>query len=211
MSGSSVQEIFRRLGAPGAGTQAFLGVAFLIVAVLVAFVAAGQMMAARAEESEGRLDHLLVGPLSRSSWLGGRLLVSVIVLVASGLIAGVFMWLGMATQHSGVDFGSVLGAGLNVVPASLCVLGIGALAFGLRPRMASLVIYGLLGWSLLVELVGGIGALSHWVLDTSVFHQMASAPAVPVNWKANALMAGIGIVSAGFGTVAFRRRDLAGQ
>ena len=192
ISGSSVQEVFRRLGAPGAGTKAFLGVAFLIVAVLVGFTAAGQMTAARGEESEGRLDHLLVGPLSRSSWLGGRLFVSVIVVAASGIIGGAFIWIGAATQHSGVDFASVVGAGLNVVPASLCVLGIGALVFGLRPRIASPVTYGLLGWSLLVELVGGIGALSHWVLDTSIFHQMASAPAVPVNWEANAVMAGIG-------------------
>jgi ABC-2 type transport system permease protein len=211
ISGSSVQEVFRRLGAPGAGTKAFLGVAFLIVAVLVGFTAAGQMTAARGEESEGRLDHLLVGPLSRSSWLGGRLFVSVIVVAASGIIGGAFIWIGAATQHSGVDFASVVGAGLNVVPASLCVLGIGALVFGLRPRIASPVTYGLLGWSLLVELVGGIGALSHWVLDTSIFHQMASAPAVPVNWEANAVMAGIGILSAGVGSIGFRRRDLAGQ
>jgi putative exporter of polyketide antibiotics len=71
--------------------------------------------------------------------------------------------------------------------------------------------YGLLGWSLLVELVGGIGALSHYVLDTSVFHQMASAPAVPANWEANAVMAGIGVVSAGIGALAFQGRDLEGE
>jgi len=211
ISGTSVQEIFRRLGAPGVGTNAFLGVSFLIVGVLVAFVAAGQMTAAGGEESAGRLDHLLVRPLSRPSWLLGRLLVAVVVLVASGLIAGVFMWLGTATQHSGVGVASLVGAGLNVVPPSLCVLGIGALAFGLRPRAASVVMYGLLGWSLLVELVGGIGALSHYVLDTSVFHQMASAPAVPANWEANAVMAGIGVVSAGIGALAFQGRDLEGE
>jgi len=75
ISGSSVNQVFTRLGAPGTGAVAFLGVSFLVVAVLVAFVAAGQIAAARAEESAGRLDHLLVRPCPRSSWIAGRLLV----------------------------------------------------------------------------------------------------------------------------------------
>ena len=40
--------------------------------LLVALIAAGQVTAARAEEAEGRLDNLLVRPVSRSSWLTGR-------------------------------------------------------------------------------------------------------------------------------------------
>jgi len=130
ISGSSVQQIFSRLGASGAGTDAFLGVSFLILAVLIAFVAAGQMTAARAEESEGRLDHILVRPISRSSWLGGRLLVATAVLAASGAVAGAFTWVGTATQHSDVSLTTLLGAGLNIVPPADCVLGIGALTIG---------------------------------------------------------------------------------
>jgi ABC-2 type transport system permease protein len=73
------------------------------------------------------------------------------------------------------------------------------------------VVYGLLVWSLLLVIVGGIGATNHWVLDTSVFHHMASAPAVPPNWEANGIMTGIGLVSALAGGLAFRRRDLQGE
>ncbi len=71
LSGSSVQTIFSRLGAAGTGAKAYLGVTFLILAVLVAFAAAGQVTAARLEEAQGRLDHLLVRPVSRPSWMGG--------------------------------------------------------------------------------------------------------------------------------------------
>ncbi len=63
ISGSSVQKVFSKLGAPGTGADAVLGVCFLILAVLVAFVGAGQLTAARSEESGGRLDHLLVRPV----------------------------------------------------------------------------------------------------------------------------------------------------
>ncbi len=210
ISGSSVTDVFRRLGAPGTGAVAFLGVSFLIVAVLVAFVAAGQITAAWSEESEGRLDHLLVRPVSRWTWLGGRLGVAVVVLGMAGALAGVFTWLAAASQHAGVPFATLLEAGVNVVPPAVCLLGIGALALGVWPCAATAVVYGLLGWSLLVELVGGIGALDHWVSDTSLFHQIASAPAVPPNWTVNGVLLAVGVAGAFVGGLAFRRRDLQG-
>jgi len=211
VSGSSVRQTFAKLGAPGTGTDAVLGVCFLILAVLVGFVAAGQITNARTEESTGRLDHFLIGPVSRSSWLGGRLLLAVVVLVAGGVAAGVFAWLGAATQHAGVSFTTLVDAGLNLVPPAITIVGAGALVLGTWPRAASGVVYTLLGWSLLVVVVGSIGAVNHWVLDTSVFHQMASAPAVSPHWEANGVMVAIGIAGTAIGTLAFRRRDLAGE
>ena len=43
ITGSSVQTVFARLGAQGTGAEAFLGVAFIIVALLASFLAAGQV------------------------------------------------------------------------------------------------------------------------------------------------------------------------
>jgi ABC-2 type transport system permease protein len=90
------------------------------------------------------------------------------------------------------------------------ILGIGVLAFGLVPRATSAIVYSYLGWSLLVVIVGGIGATNHWILDTSVFHQMASAPARPPDWPANGAMVLLGALFALVGGVAFRRRDVQG-
>ena len=58
------------------------------------------------------------------------------------------------------SFITLAGAGLNIVPPAVCVMGFGTLTYGLSPRATPIVTYGLLGWSLLVELVGGIGALT---------------------------------------------------
>ncbi len=211
ISGSSVHEVFSRLGVPGTGADAVLGVCFLILAVMVTFIGAGQLSAARSEESGGRLDQVLVRPVSRTSWLGGRLLVAVAVLLVSGVGAGFFAWLGAASQHAGVSFTTLLGAGVNLVPPAVAISGIGVLAFGVRPRATSIVVYALLGWSLFIVVVGGIGAVSHWVLDTSVFHQMASAPAVPPHWEANGIMTAVGVAGALLGGLAFRRRDVQGE
>jgi ABC-2 type transport system permease protein len=211
ISGSSVQGVFSKLGAPGTGADAVLGVCFLLLAVLVAFVAAGQITAARSEESGSRLEAFLVRPVSRWSWLRGRLLVAAVVLAVSGLAAGIFAWLGAASQHTGVSFTTMLEAGVNLIPPAIVILGIGVLAFGLWPRGTAIVVYALLTWSLLVVVIGGIGAVSHWILDTSVFHQMASAPAVSPHWEANVVMVAIGVVSALIGGIGFKRRDLQGE
>jgi ABC-2 type transport system permease protein len=211
IGGSSVQTVFSRLGVPVTGTQAFLGVSFLIVAVLVAFAAAGQVSAARSEEARGRLDHLLVRPVSRLAWLAGRVAIAVALVVTVAVVAGLATWIGTATQGADVGVSSLLAAGLNVVPPALCLLGIGVLAFGVRPRATSSVVYAVLAWSLLVEIIGGVGAVSHWVLDTSLFHQMTAAPAVSANWTTGGWMIAIGIACALAGATAFTRRDLQGE
>jgi ABC-2 type transport system permease protein len=210
ISGSSVEDVFARLGASGTGAEAFLGVAFLVVAALVSFLAAGQITAARTEESEGRLEPLVVAPLARGSWLGGRLLIATVVVVAGGVMAGVFTWIGTASQGTGVHLTTLLEAGINVVPPAVCLLGLGVLGLALRPRWTSYVVYGILGWSLLIEVVGGAGRGRRWLLDTSLFHQMAAAPAVHPNWTTNAVLVALGVVSAGVGDLWFARRDLQG-
>ena len=207
----SVHEVFAKLGAVGSGARAVLGLCFLVLAVAIGFVAAGQVTAIRAEESAGLLDHILVRPVGRWTWLGRRWGLALGVLVVAGLVSGVAAWAGAATQHSGVALTTLLEAGLNLVPPAMVVLGSGVLAFGIRPRSTTWVVYGVLGWSLLLVVVGGIGAVSHWVLDTSVFHQMASAPAVAPDYEANAVMAAIGIVAFLIGGWAFHRRDVEGE
>jgi ABC-2 type transport system permease protein len=211
IAGSSVQTVFSRLGAPGAGTDAFLGVAFLILAALVAFLAAGQAAAARQEEASDRLDHLLVRPVARWSWLGGRLVVAMAAVTMTALLAGAATWLGTAAQTSGVSLATLLDAGINTVWPAVFVLGAGTLTLGVWPRATSVVAYAIVAWGLLLETVGGIGAVNHWILDTSVFHQMAASPAVAPNWTTAGVMAILAAALAVTGGFAFQYRDLQSQ
>jgi ABC-2 type transport system permease protein len=204
----SAEQVFARLGAPGTSAQSFLGVSFLIVAILVGFMAAGQTTAARTEEAEGRAENIVIQPVSRTAWLGGRVAIAVVVLVLGGVVAGLCTWVGVVLEGGGVSFTTLVEAGINVVPAAICLLGIGLLAIGAWPRKTSYVVYGYLGWSLLIELVGGFGSGSRWLLDTSLYHQMAAAPAVDPNWAVNGVMIGIGATAALIGIASFRRRDL---
>ena len=71
--------------------------------------------------------------------------------------------------------------------------------------------YGVLVWSFLVELIGGVVGLNHWVLDASLFHQMAAAPAVGPDWVSGGILVVIGAVVAVLGGTAFAHRDLKGE
>ncbi|NNN18457.1 MAG: hypothetical protein HKL84_01245 [Acidimicrobiaceae bacterium] len=211
LSQSSVQTVFTRLGASGTGIETFLGVSFLMMGVLVGFVAIGQINAAQVEESEGRLDQLLVHPLKRIWWFGGKLLVATLVLVTMGVIAGIFSWLGAVLQSPKVSFFASIGAGLNIVAPAVALLGVSALVFGIWPRATTFAGYGVLAWSLLIEIVGGVGALNHWIFDTSLFHQMAAAPAVSINLTSDILMVLGGLAAALAGLGFFVRRDICGK
>ena len=208
-SSPTLRLFFSRLGVTGA--QAYLGFALLIMAMALGFVAVGQVGAARTEESTGRLENLLVRPVGRLAWLNQRTLVAVIVLVCGGLLAGFATWLGAAIEHAGVGLTSMLQAGLNVVPPALALLGVGTLVYGLWPRVAVKITYGVLVWSLFVELIGGAVSLNHWVLDTSTLHQMAPAPAQPVDWTSASVMLGLAVAASLGGYAAFARRDLLGD
>jgi ABC-2 type transport system permease protein len=204
-----MEDAIARLGGRGPAAASFLGLEFVIVALFVAFAAAGQIAAARAEEAEGHLDHLLARPVARWRWLAGRLGVGVGLVLSTSVLTGVAAWAGAATQHSPLGFGRLVEAGLNVAPAALFVLGVGALVFGVWPRAATGVTYGLLAWSFLLELVGALVNANHWLLDTSLLTHIAPAPAADPNWTAAAWLVGLGLLAALAGTLGFRRRDLA--
>jgi ABC-2 type transport system permease protein len=193
-----------------AGGAAYLGIAFLIVTLVVAMAAAGQVGATRDEEAEGYLDHLLARPVARLPWLAGRLAVSMALLVAAGIAVGLFTWAGAAATGAGLSLATLLAAGLNVVSASVFVLGAGTLVYGLAPRFAVTAAYAIVVWSFLVEIIGASIGASQWLLDLSVLHHIARAPALPVNWGSAAVLTAIGLATAIAGAVAFTRRDLAG-
>jgi ABC-2 type transport system permease protein len=206
----AIEQVLGRLGAHGSLVRAYLGLTFLVLALLIALVAAGQVSAIRAEEADGRLENLVVRPVSRTSWFAGRLALSTLLLVVAGLTAGIGAWAGAASQHSGIGFGSLVVAGVNLVPPSLFLLGLGALVLGLWPRRTSAVVYGYLAWSFLVEFIGGAVHTSHWILDTSVFFHMVPAPATSPDWASVAVVAGLGVAGAVVGGIFLNRRDVLG-
>ncbi len=209
-SSPTVEEAIGKLGVTGEGPVAYLGFTFLIVAAVVGFVAVTHVSAMAEEENETRLAELLVRPVGRWQWYAQRVVIAAACIVAVSLIAGLFAWIGALISGVAVSLWQLLGAGLNVAPPTICIFGIGALAFGGWPRRASIVAYAVFAWGFLVTVLSGFEHESHWLVDTSVFHHMAAYPAAPVNWWAAVVMVLIGLACAAAGAAIFTQRDVAG-
>jgi ABC-2 type transport system permease protein len=201
--------VFAPLGGASGGAT-YLGLVFLIVALLVGMAAAGQVAATREEEAEGPPRPPARAGRRRLSWLAGRLAVAAAVLAAAGVLTGLATWVGAASSRADVHLATVLAAGVNVVPAGIFVLGIGTMVHGLAPRFATPVAYGLVAWSFPVEIIGAALGAGRLLLDTSLLHHLARAPAAPVRWQSAAILVAIGLVAAATGAIAFVRRDLKG-
>jgi ABC-2 type transport system permease protein len=208
----AVDEIERtvgRLGAhPASATAAWIGYEFLYLAALLTFAAAGQVAAMRSEEADGHLDHLLARPLDRRSWLAGRLGFGAAFVVAAALATGLAAWAGIGGS-TGLGLGPMLQAGLNLVAPSLLVLGLGTLLLGIAPRLAMPLLYTLVLWSFLIEIVGTSITSSQWLLNTALFTHVGPVPAASLDWPAMGILTGLGLIAALAGLAAFARRDLA--
>ncbi|MFD8303248.1 hypothetical protein ACFV29_12995 [Streptomyces sp. NPDC059690] len=205
----SIQRQLGHLGAhPVSPEAAWIGYELLFVATLLAFAAAGQISALRGEEAEGHLDHLLARSVTRTAWLTARLGLAAAFVLAAGLAIGLGGWLGMASRESEVGLSAMVRAGLNSTVPALFVLGLGALLYGLAPRLAMPVLYGVILWSFLVEIIGSSISDNHWLLDTAVLTHLGPVPATDLNWTAISVLTGAGVIAAAAGLAAFRRRDL---
>jgi polyether ionophore transport system permease protein len=205
-----IEEAIQRLGATTSGAASYLGFVFIVAAGLMAIAVGGQIAATRNEEAAGHLDNLLVRPVARWKWLGVRLAVGLGLVVVASALAGIAAWVGAMSQHADLGLGELIGAGLNVVPPALFILGVGGLAFGAWPRGAIGVVYGLVVWSFLVEVLSAAFDSSHWLRDTSPLLHIAPVPAADPNWMAAGWLVGLGLLAAGVGMAAFGRRDLVG-
>lgn len=195
------------LGGAGGG-EVYLGVVFLIVALLVTLAACGLLGATRDEETGGCLDNLLVRPVARPTWLTGRFVVSTAVLVTAGAAVGLSTWVGAAIGNADIGPWKLLAAGLNVVPAGIFVLGVGTLTHGLAPRHATAVAYGVVAWSFIAEIVGAGLPAGRWLRNLSVLHHITRAPAEEPRWGMAAVLVAVGVAAAIAGMAVFTRRDL---
>jgi ABC-2 type transport system permease protein len=207
---NSIEQQVSRLGShPGSAAAAWIGYEFLYLGALVAFAAAAQISAVHGEEADGRLDNLLARRLGRGSWLAGRLGFGAVLMLAVGLAAGAGGWIGLAARHGGTGVAAMMQAGLNIAVPALFILGLGTLLYGLAPRLAAPVLYAVVLWSFLIEIIGSSITSSHWLLDTAVFTHLGPVPATSLNWTAVGWLTGLALAAALAGIAAFRRRDLA--
>jgi ABC-2 type transport system permease protein len=205
---ASLNDALEKFNVKGGFAQQYLGVAFLLVATVVALIPAGQVGAAGDEETSGRLVHVLARAPSRTAWFAGRLVCCAVAVAAAGLLAGLAAYAGAASQGLNLALASMLGAGLNVVPTALVALGVGALVLAVAPRVAAGAVYGFIVASLVIDLSASLVTGLGWLEHLSLFHYMALAPAQHPDPSTLAVTTAIALLLCIGATMVFRARDL---
>ena len=173
----SMTDLLDKFGVRGTFLRQYLGVAFLMLAAIVACLPASQIGASAEEETTGRLVNLLAQPTRRAALFAGRIGIGAFAVVLAGMLAGATTWLGAKSQGVDPGFGTTLRAGANVIPTALLVLGIGAVVCAVAPRAATAAVYGVVAFSFVIDLVSSLVDQTKWMERLSLFHYMALAPA----------------------------------
>lgn len=205
-----VTEVIHNFGAEDLTAEVYIGFLFVMYVFAACLFVCAHMTAVRHEEAEGRLETELAEPLGRFKWIGGRLLLALVGVVAIGLAAAVFSWAGAAITGTNVSLSHMFEAALNCLPSSLLFLGIAVLTFATVPRATSLVAYGLVSVAFVWWMLGSAIDAPTWLLDLTPFRHVALVPAQDFKVTASLVMSGIGIAAIAVALPLFRRRDLAG-
>ncbi|MFC7755283.1 hypothetical protein [Tsukamurella soli] len=192
-------DLVSRLG--GGGTDlvdAFYGAIFSIMGMIAAVLAISLTIAPAGEETSGRAEYLLAGPVRRTSWFGSQsvlaLLASAVVVAAGGVGASLV-----------ADRDLVLPA-LGVLPAVWLLAAVGALAAGLSARVTT-VAWVALALCVLM-LVADVLRLPSWVSRLSPFSHITAQPGQTLLTGAATAMVIATVVAMGLAVVAVTRRDV---
>ncbi|MCG5430780.1 ABC transporter permease [Mycobacterium sp. MYCO198283] len=206
--GASTRDIVERLGGTDALEDAFITIAFIMLAMVAAACAVSLTLRPHAEESAQRAEAVLSAAVARRRWLGAHVLVAVAASAAALLCAGVAAGLsyGAATNDVGGALRHVLATAAVQLPAVWLFVGVGVLLFGIAPRFAPAA-WAVLVAAIALYLLGSLSGSPQWLLDLVPF---AHTPRVGADFRATPLVVllAAGAALGGVGAAAFGRRDL---
>ena len=198
-----------RYGGHASLVNAYFVVLFQEAAIAAAAFAVAASLRLHDEEAGQRAEPVLAAPVGRIRWAAGHVLTAVIG--PAVLLAGLGAAAGVAYgTHGGM--GSqvlrLLGAALAPVPTAWVMAGVAVAVFGLVPRLAVGISWGVLGAAALLAIVGPLVRLSHWVLDLSPFTHTPKLPGVAFTAQPLLWLTGLAVLLAGAGLAALRQRDI---
>ena len=112
--------------------------------------------ATAADETSGRLVHLLSGPTGRAAFFTGRLVISAVAVTASAVAAGAAIWVGAAAQGLSGAHRPAAGSRAQRCPTALVALGSARSSSRARRALPQRRPYGVVAGSLILDLVASM-------------------------------------------------------
>ncbi|MFK0282456.1 ABC transporter permease [Streptomyces sp. NPDC090499] len=200
----SAREIFERMGGQSGLTDAFLASMVGMLGLVAALYVVASVLRLNGEETSGRAEPLLAGPVSRLRWAAGHLTIAFAGAALIMLLAGAGFAVGYGRQ-----VGPILGACLVQLPAVWVIGGVAVLLYGVAPRLAPAA-WGVAVAVLLIGWVGPALNAPRLVLDLSPFGHLPKLPGGGMEWGPVVTLTGVAVVLVGVGLAGLRRRDITG-
>jgi ABC-2 type transport system permease protein len=203
----TLREYFESIGAASI-VDAFFATAMVLLAILASGYAISSALRTRAEESADRLEPVLATGVSRSRWLLGSLLVTLVgttVVVAAGGFGVGLTYAGATKDVS--EIWRMTAYSLAYLPAVLVLAALAVLLIGWVPRAAG-VAWAALAVCFVISYLGGLLELPQRVLDVSPFTHVPGVPAEELTTAPLVVLLLLAFGGAAAGLVGFRRRDI---
>jgi ABC-2 type transport system permease protein len=204
-------EVIAQLGGTENLVEGYLS-AILGIGVLIACGYVIQaLLRMRSEEAGGTLEPVLATAVSRTRWVGAHVVCTLLGLIALVVVYGASLGFayGVAAGDVAGETVTATGAALVRLPAAIVIGALVVGVFGILPRLAVPVSWGVLAAAFLVMQLGAVLDLPQAVLDLSPFTHVPNAPAAPVEALPLVVLSAVALAFGGAGLAAFRRRDLA--
>ena len=186
----------------------YLSYMAVFMAYLVAAYAILAVVSLRSEETTGRGEPVLATPVSRWTWLGSNVAVTVGGIVVLSGVTGAANGLGAAIVTGDTSYvWELTAAGLNHIPAVLVVLSVAVLLFGVLPR-AIQATWVIVGYGVVVGTFGPLLELPDAAYEVSPFEHAAEMPLEAFSLQPLVALTAIALVAAGVGMLAFRQRGI---
>jgi ABC-2 type transport system permease protein len=209
LGGPTARDIVVRMGGTSALEQAFVAVAFCMLAMMAAAFAISLTLRPHQEEAGQRAETVLGGAVGRSRWLASYLAItlmgSAVAILTAGAAAG--LTYGIAAHDVEGKLWMVVATAAVQLPAVWLPAAVTVALFGLAPRFSP-VAWGVLVGFIALYLIGSLSGFPQWVLDLEPFAHIPRVTggdftAVPLLWL---LVIDIALIA--LGMAGFRRRDV---
>ncbi len=211
-SSPAAAEVFSKIGnAHSSIVITFLSLGGIFTVIILLVMVTIYLGGIRRDEAKGYVDNLLIQPISRTSWLAWRLLVIVAMVLITAFLAGYLTWQLTANQGISLDFWIVTQNLLALTGPVILLLGIGALLYGFAPRIAAAVMYAIIVWTFIVDILKAIFSLDTSIEKTSLLHYVSFTLDKAPNWSDFVWLVSIGVVLSLLGIWRFSHRDIVNE
>ena len=203
-------DIIEKLGGQQGLIDAFLAAVLSLVGTLIAAYGISAVARLRAEESAGHAESILSTATPRVGWAASHWVIALAGVAWLMLVAGVATGVGHAVAVG--DPSQVLritGAALTRIPAAWVLVALLVAVWGRWPH-ATAGVWAAYTASVFVGEFGRLWGVPGWVMDLSPFAHSPVLPGPDADFAGALWLTVVAAALLAGGTVAFRRRDLAG-